>query len=87
MSNERIRERMKRFTEDYPVSYIKIGYAIGLGEPSRYLISRFLKGRTLNDETLKQIDNYLIAKGYWEIDRSLLDGLFIFVTNVIKYFK
>lgn len=64
MSNERIRERMKKFTIDYPISYIKIGYAIGLGQPSRYIISRFLKGKALNDDTLKVIDSYLTAKGY-----------------------
>ena len=64
MNNERIRERMKHFTEDYPISYIKIGYAIGLGEPSRYIISRFMKGVRLNDDTLKAIDTYLTAKGY-----------------------
>ena len=55
---------MKRFTNDYPISYIKIGYAIGLGKPSRYLISRFMRGIKLNDDTLQAIDNYLSAKGY-----------------------
>ena len=64
MSNERIRERIKKFITDYPISYIKIGYAMGLGEPSRYIISRFMKGRTLNEDTLKVIDSYLTAKGY-----------------------
>lgn|GEM_PF-5080188 len=64
MTNERVRERMKRFTNDYPISYIKIGYAIGLGKPSRYLISRFMRGIKLNDDTLQAIDNYLSAKGY-----------------------
>lgn len=64
MSNERIRERIKKFTTDYPISYIKIGYAMGLGESSRYIISRFMKGRTLNEDTLKLIDSYLTSKGY-----------------------
>ena len=64
MSNERIRERLKKFTTDYPISYIKIGNAIGLGKPSRYIISRFLKGRQLKDDTLKAIDSYLTSKGY-----------------------
>lgn len=64
MSNEMIRERMKRYTEGCRISYAEIGRAAGLGEPSRYLISRFLKGIRLNADTLRLIDNYLTAKGY-----------------------
>lgn len=64
MSNDIIRDRMRKYINDYPISYVKIGYAIGLGKPSRYLISRFLKGVRLNDETLQTIDKYLITKGY-----------------------
>ncbi len=64
MSNEKIRECMQAFVNSCRTSYIKIGYAMGLGEPSRYIISRFLKGKQLNDDTLKVIDSYLTAKGY-----------------------
>ena len=64
MSNEMIRERMKRYTESCRTSYTEIGRAAGLGEPSRYLISRFLKGIRLNADTLQLIDSYLTAKGY-----------------------
>lgn len=55
---------MQAFVNSCRTSYIKIGYAMGLGEPSRYIISRFLKGKQLNDDTLKVIDSYLTAKGY-----------------------
>ncbi len=64
MSNERIRERMRAFTESCRISYAQIGRDAGLGEPSRYLISRFLRGIRLNDDTLQAIDKYLITKGY-----------------------
>ena len=64
MSNEKIRERMRTFTENCRTSYAQIGRDAGLGEPSRYLISRFLKGIRLNDDTLQAIDKYLITKGY-----------------------
>lgn len=64
MSNERIRERMRAFTESCRISYTQIGRDAGLGEPSRYLISRFLRGIRLNDNTLQAIDKYLITKGY-----------------------
>lgn len=64
MSNESIRERMRKYTEGCRLSYIEIGKAAGLGEPSRYIISRFLKGLRLNPETLAAIDKYLSAKGY-----------------------
>ena len=64
MSNEKIRERMRTYVGTCRVSYIQIGKEIGLGEASRYLVSRFLKGRHLNDDTLTQIDRYLIAKGF-----------------------
>ena len=64
MSNERIRERMRAFTESCRISYAQIGRDAGLGEPSRYLISRFLRGIRLNDNTLQAIDKYLITKGY-----------------------
>ena len=64
MNNDSIRERMKRYTEGCRISYAEIGRAAGLGEPSRYIISRFLKGLRLNSETLTAIDKYLTAKGY-----------------------
>ena len=64
MSNESIRERMRKYTEGCRLSYIEIGKAAGLGEPSRYIISRFLKGLQLNPDTLAAIDKYLSAKGY-----------------------
>lgn len=64
MSNERIRERMRAFTESCRISYAQIGRDAGLGEPSRYLISRFLRGIRLNDDTLQAIEKYLITKGY-----------------------
>ena len=64
MSNDSIRERIKRFTEAYPVSLVRIGKDAGLGEPSRYIISRFMRGLSLNSDTLEAIDKYLSAKGY-----------------------
>ena len=64
MSNEKVRERMQLFVNGCRVSFIQIGKDIGLGAPSRYLISRFLKGTKLNEETLKKVDSYLTSKGY-----------------------
>ena len=57
MSNEKVRERMQLFVNGCRVSFIQIGKDIGLGAPSRYLISRFLKGTKLNEETLKKVDS------------------------------
>lgn len=64
MSNDLLRERLRRFTAVYPVSLARIGRDAGLGEPSRYIISRFLRGVPLNQETLAAIDRYLKSKGY-----------------------
>ena len=55
---------MRAFTESCRISYAQIGRDAGLGEPSRYLIARFLRGIRLNDDTLQAIDKYLITKGY-----------------------
>lgn len=64
MDNDKIRERMQIFVNGCRTSYIQIAKDMGLGEPSRYIISRFLKGIRLNNDTLQTIDKYLTAKGY-----------------------
>lgn len=64
MSNEMIRDRIKKYTAAYPVSLARIGRDAGLGAPSRYIISRFLRGVSLDVDTLAAIDKYLLARGF-----------------------
>ena len=64
MNNENIRQRMKAYTDGCRTSYAQIGREAGLGNASKYLISRFLKGLYLNDNTLELLDKYLKQKGY-----------------------
>lgn len=64
MSNETIRKRTRAFVNYYPISLVRIGKQIGFEDKSRYLISRFLRGADLKEDSLKMIDSYLIARGY-----------------------
>ena len=62
--NTLVRERINQYTSTYHTSYAQIGREAGLGKQSPYLISRFLKGLDLNNETLSNIENFLTTKGY-----------------------
>ena len=64
MNNETIRERLKEYVSHCRTPYTAIAAEMGLGAPSRYILSRFLNGRYLNTETLDKIDRYLSDKGY-----------------------
>ena len=64
MSNEAIRERVRSYVKKYGTAYTVIAREAGIGEPSRYLLSRFMNGRKLNAETLALIDSYLSERGY-----------------------
>lgn len=64
MSNENVRERVKRYIAEYGTSYSKIGRDCGLAEKSYYLISRFMRGQALNADTLAAVDTYLCKRGY-----------------------
>ena len=64
MSNEIIRERLAEYVKHCRTPYTKIASDMGIGSPSRYLLSRFLKGRQLNAVTLTLIDSYLKERGY-----------------------
>lgn len=64
MCNEIVRDRVRKFTAVYPVSLARIGRDAGLGKPSRYIISRFMRGLALDTDTLAAIDKYLSEKGY-----------------------
>ena len=64
MENEAIRRRLREYVEGCRTPFTTIGRDAELGEPSRYIISRFLRGFSLNDESLKKIDLYLSSKGF-----------------------
>lgn len=64
ITNEKIRERMKSYVDKYGVSYMAIGREAGLGSPSRYLVSRFMRGTNLNHDTLSKLDTYLSIRGF-----------------------
>ena len=64
MSNEKIRERMKQYISRYGTAYTVIARDAGIGAPSRYIVSRFMNGKSLNDATLQLLDIYLSERGY-----------------------
>lgn len=64
MSNESVRERMRKYVDEYGATYSKIGRDCGFDEKSYYLISRFMRGQKLNETTLQAVDSYLIKRGY-----------------------
>lgn len=64
MSNESVRERVKKYIEEYGATYSKIGRDCGFDGKSYYLISRFMRGQKLNDTTLQAVDSYLVKRGF-----------------------
>lgn len=59
-----LRERIESYTDYYGVPYTFIGREAGLGEPSRYLVSRFMRGKKLDPDTMYKLDTYLNSRGY-----------------------
>lgn len=64
MTNQTIRERINKLVANYGTPYLFIGNECGMGKKSRYVISRFMRGLNLDENTLKQIDSFLTARGY-----------------------
>ena len=65
MTNEEVRARFTAYIKMEPVNYRKVGGLIGLDENQRkYLISRFVKGRDLNANTLESLSEFLTVRGY-----------------------
>lgn len=63
--NKEIRERMKNYTQSCRVPFYQIGIDAGMTEKrSMYLVSRFLRGMNLNDETLDMFEEYLNVKNF-----------------------
>jgi len=65
ISNAEVRERMRKYTMSCRIPYYQIGIDSGLTERrSIYLVSRFLRGQNMNEDTLNMFDCYLSERGY-----------------------
>ena len=64
MTNEDLRTRLTKYRNDSPVSLSKIGQLIGLDSKQRYVLSRFLKGGDLYEETRLKLSDFLDSRGY-----------------------
>lgn len=65
LTNENVRKRFEEYNRNEPVNLSKLSLIIGLdNKQKRYLLSRFMQGKDLNDSTLETLSEYLTKRGY-----------------------